>query len=47
MYLRYDINVSLYEKIVFELAPRSCGKYLFKKSVRYFEKSVGFMAVII
>jgi hypothetical protein len=47
MYVRYAINVSLYEQIVFALAPRSCGKYLVRKSVKYLEKLVGFMIVII
>lgn len=45
MYTRYKVNVSLYEWIVLVLAPLSWGKYRRRKSVRYFEKFVGFINV--
>lgn len=45
MYTRYKVNVSLYEWIVLVLAPLSWGKYRRRKSVRYFEKIVGFINV--
>jgi len=45
MYTRYKVNVSLYEWIVLVLAPLSWGKYWRRKSVRYFEKFVGFINV--
>jgi hypothetical protein len=38
-------KVSRYAAIVLELDPLSCDRYLVRKSVRYLEKSVGFMVL--
>src|SRR6187551_2707144 len=42
-----NINVNLYELIVFLLIPLSPGRYFDKKSVRPLEKSVGFITFCI